>query len=91
MFPGQYGRLSNISAEGTFIEDELLVLKGKEIVRRAGESCGSLMCKWRELRDTGTSEERDLLSKFEIYQQPAGIVDGILVRDVRNTSWSTQP
>ena len=72
VYPGGYGRLSNISEAGTFIQTERFIVRGKEVVRPAGSKVGSLMQSWRELRDQGTAEEKWIVSQFEVMQQPAG-------------------
>ena len=59
-------------------------MNGKEVVRPEGKLVGNLMQAWRELRDKGSAEERELLSNFEIMQQPAGFCDGIIL------SWITE-
>ena len=45
--PGSHARLSNIDAQGCFIEDEIFEVKGKQKVRKKGTSAGNLMESWR--------------------------------------------
>ena len=63
---------------------ERFVSKGKEIVRPENKLVGNLMQHWRDLRDKGTPEEKELISQFEIMQQPAGYCDSIIM------SWITE-
>ncbi len=77
--PGAYGRLSNISPEGTYLKNEVFVVRGKEVRRLAGHSCGNLLKPWRDLRDHGTPEQRAMLEKLSIMSQPAGFTDGVIV------------
>ena len=84
VFPGAYARLSNIGEDGCFRKTERFVVKGKETVRPQGSKAGGLMSSWRQLRDHGTEFEKELVNKFDIYQQPAGFCDGVIV------SWTTE-
>ena len=84
VFPGAYARLSNIGEDGCFRKTERFVVKRKEIVRPQGSKAGSLMSGWRQLRDHGTDFEKELVNKFDIYQQPAGFCDGVIV------SWTAE-
>jgi len=77
--PGAYGRLSNLSPEGTYVKNEMLKSRGKEKRRKAGQSCGNLLQGWRELRDRGTEQQRQWMNKLSVTSQPAGFVDGVVV------------
>jgi len=77
--PGSHARLSNISPEGLFIEDEIFEVKGKQRVRKAGTSAGKLLSSWRKLRDSGDEEVKRLLGHIEIMQQPAAFADGVII------------
>ena len=41
--PGAHGRLSNIDEAGLFKEDEVFIVKGKQILRRKGTPAGGMM------------------------------------------------
>ena len=71
--PGAHGRLSNISPEGNFYEDEVFVVKGKTKVRKAGTSAGNLMLTYRTLRDKGPDDIKDCFNEVEVMQQPNGL------------------
>jgi len=48
---------------------------GSQIIqRKAGESCGKLMCQWRQLRQ----REPGLFSQILVWQQPSAFVDAVL-------------
>jgi hypothetical protein len=67
-------RLSNISSDGKWLKDETFSFKGKEIVRKAGQSVGKLMLPWRRLRQTSP----ELFENLSVYMQPAGYVDSVI-------------
>ena len=77
--PGRHARLSNIDAEGYFIEDEVFEVKGVQKVRKKGTSAGKLMETWRLLRDGDDKEAKEWLRSIELYQQPAAFCDSIIV------------
>ena len=79
VMPGAHGRLSNIDAEGKFINDEVFQLKTKTVVRKKGESAGALMKSWRQLRDSGDEKVKGYLNEVEVMQQPAGFCDSVIV------------
>ena len=76
---GGHGRLSNISDEGNFLEDEHFTHKGKEIVRKAGQSARGLLKSWVELRRS-SAEVRTMLESIEVMQQPSGFADSVIVQ-----------
>ena len=76
--PGQHARLSNISEDGTFIQDEVFEVKRKQKVRKAGSSAGNLMLSWRKLRDHGSEETKSFLKSIEVMQQPSAFADGVI-------------
>ena len=71
---GAHGRLSNISPEGTFIEDEVFYFQDKRIERQAGKSARGLMKSWRVLREA----EPHLFENVVVYQQPAAFLDNVI-------------
>ena len=77
--PGAHARLSNTDADGLFIEDEIFEVKGKQRVRKAKTSAGSLMLTWRKLRDHGDPEVRAFFNDIEVMQQPAAFCDGVII------------
>jgi hypothetical protein len=76
---GGHGRLSNISDEGTFLEDEHFTHKGNEIVRKAGQSARGLLKSWVDLRRSSV-EVRTMLESIEVMQQPSGFADSVIVQ-----------
>ena len=52
VFPGQHVRMSNIDADGRWIESERFVVDGKEVVRRAGDQLPDALA--RSFRDIRT-------------------------------------
>ena len=72
---GVHARLSNISMDGKWIEDEEFHVGGEVVVHRAGSSVGNIMEQWRKLRaaDPGIFEE------IVVMQQPAATFDEVLV------------
>ena len=77
--PGAHGRLSNIDRQGLFIEDEIVIVKGKQKVRKAGTSAGNLMLPWRKLRDEGPDDIRAFFNEIEVMQQTNAFCDGIII------------
>ncbi len=70
---GSHARLSNISDNDTWLEDEAFVFHGKQILRKAGASARGVLRSWVKLRRE-PAEARRMLEKFEIFQQPAAFV-----------------
>ena len=77
--PGTHARLSNIDAQGCFIEDETFEVKGKQRVRKKGTNAGKLMESWRKLRDGDDESAKAWLSSVELMQQPAAFCDSVIV------------
>ena len=77
--PGSHARLSNLSPEGLFIEDEIYMVKGKQKVRKANTSAGNLMLSWRKLRDEGDEEMKLFFNQIEVMQQPSAFCDGVII------------
>ena len=57
--------------------DEAFVCDGKEVFRKAGTSARGLLKAWVNLRKQ-SAEVREWLKDIEVYQQPAGFMDGIV-------------
>jgi hypothetical protein len=70
--------LSNIDDEGRFIKDEAFVFKGKEVMRRAGSSARGLLKQWVKLRQE-SAEVRTMLESIDVYQQPSGFTDSVIM------------
>ena len=47
------------------MEDEVIMVKGKQKVRKAKTSAGNLMLSWRKLRDEGDEETKALFEEVE--------------------------
>ena len=94
-------RLSNITAEGTWREDEQFEAAGKVVMRVAGRSAGRVLAPWLKLREQG------LLQNWEVYGQPAAVTDAVIqqwmlqsmgehfpcsiwVRDAVGSSWAPE-
>lgn len=75
---GAHCRLSNISDNDTWIADEAFIWQGREVVRKAGQSTRGVMRAWVKLRRE-SEEVRRMLAAVEIYQQPAGFVDSVIM------------
>ena len=75
MVPGQWARLSNISAAGTWLRTETFSVGEKQVVRKKGASAGRILESYRKLRDS----HPDLMSKLEIMSQPASNVDSVIL------------
>ena len=85
VLPGAHARLSNISEDGCFLEDEIFEVSGKQKVRQAGTSAGQLMLSWRKLRDAGDDEVRQFFNDIEVMQPPAAFCGG--ADRTRGPSW----
>ena len=66
---GAHARLSNIDDAGNFIRDEAFVLKGKEVLRKAGSSARGLMRPWVKLRRE-SEDARKMLEHIEVVTPP---------------------
>jgi hypothetical protein len=67
--------LSNLDSEGRWIEDEEFEVAGKRVFRKGGTSAGGVMRQWVKLR----AQHPDMFSQMEVYQQPAGFMDEIIL------------
>ncbi len=68
-------RLSNISADGKWLESESFVVHGKEVRHCQGRPVGNRMKSWRDLR----LQCPELFEGITVMQQPAAVVDSILM------------
>lgn len=69
--PGSHGRLENISAAGTYLQDEEFWLGNQLVQRKAGEKAGNHMAQWRKARE----EHPELFQNLRLWSQPAAMVD----------------
>ena len=76
---GAHARLSNIAEDGTFKEDEIFLVKGRQKVRKAGTFAGNLMLSWRKLRDEGDEEMKGFFEEIEVMQQFSAFCDGVII------------
>ena len=73
---GVHCRLSNISEDGKWLQDESFWIGGEHVQRLKGNSVGTCMLEWRRLR--GDPETRHLLERVDIMQQPAAVMDAVI-------------
>ncbi|CAE7826855.1 unnamed protein product, partial [Symbiodinium sp. CCMP2592] len=73
--PGQWARLSNISADGKFIEAEHFKVGSKTILRGQGTSAGRILESYRKVRQS----HPELVEHLEIMSQPAANVDSVIL------------
>jgi len=76
---GAHARLSNISDDETWIADEQFVSHGREVVRKAGTWTRGILRSWVKLRRE-SAEVREMLTRVMVLQQPAGFVDGVIMK-----------
>ena len=67
-------RLSNIDAEGRWVEDEEFMEAGKPVKHQKGHHAHGAMQAWVKLR----SERPELFRRVEVMQQPAAVMDAVL-------------
>ena len=72
---GVHARLSNISKDRRWLEDEEFVVSGKQIRYQKGTKVGNIMSAWCDLRD----EDPAVFEKIVVFQQPAATMDEVLV------------
>ena len=79
VMPGVHARISNISPDGKWVEDEVIKVGQKTIIRNKNEKVdASIMKQWRKIR----SLQPDLVASVVLMQQPAAWRDEVI------TSWS---
>ncbi len=71
---GVHARLSNISAEGKWIEDEEFVYKNKRTVRKAGKAAGRILESFRKIRTL----RPELFEGITVMSQPSAFVDSVI-------------
>ena len=78
--PGQWARLSNISANGTWLKTESFQVADKVITHTQGEKVGRILAAYRKLR----ASDPHLFTSVEVMSQPAANVDSVIL------SWSIE-
>jgi hypothetical protein len=73
---GVHAKLSNISDDHRFIEEEQFLIAGEIVTRKAGQAAGQIMKTWVELRKA----QPELFERVVVYQQPAAHYDEHNVR-----------
>ena len=73
---GVHARLSNISDERTWIEDEEFEYAGKTYKRYAGKSAGRILATYVQLR----KEHPEWFEDLEVYSQEAAVVDSVIMK-----------
>ena len=68
-------RLSNIDAEGRWVESETFLVGGKPVVRVKGRYAGGTMKPWVELR----ARAPELFEGITVMQQPAAVSDSVIM------------
>jgi len=69
-----HARLHNISEDGLWVEAEEYEYAGAIIKRDAGKSAGRVLESFRKIRSSSAA----LFQHFEVYSQPAAVVDSII-------------
>ena len=73
--PGQWARLSNISADGKWLKTERFKIGAKEIVHSQGASVGRILEAYRKVR----ASHPELVAQLDIMSQPAANVDSVIL------------
>ena len=73
--PGQWARLSNISADGKWLRTERFKIGAKEIVHSQGASVGRILEAYRKVR----ASHPELVAQLDITSQPAANVDSVIL------------
>ena len=73
--PGQWARLSNISADGKWIQTETFQVGSKTVTHSAGASAGRALESYRKLR----ASHPELVAEVDIMSQPAANVDSVIL------------
>ena len=74
---GKHCRLSNISKDGTWEENEDFFVGKERVQRTAGQSAKAHMPEWQKIREHNPALFEGIQG-FEVYAQPAAVVDGII-------------
>ena len=72
--PGQWARLSNISADGKWLRTERFKIGSKEFVHFQGASVGTILEAYRKIR----ARRPELVVQLDIMSQPAANVDSVI-------------
>ena len=72
---GVHARISNISKDRRWLEDEEFWIGDQHIVRRKGQKVGGILENWCKLRD----EDPEVFEKVIVMQQPSATFDEVLV------------
>ena len=73
--PGQWARLSNISADGKWLRTERFKIGAKEIAHSQGGSVGRILEAYRKVR----ASHPELVAQLDIMSQPAANVDSVIL------------
>ena len=73
--PGQWARLSNISADGKWIRTERFKIGAKEFLHAQGASVGRILEAYRKVR----ASHPELVAQLDIMSQPAANVDSVIL------------
>ena len=73
--PGQWARLSNISADGKWLNTERFKIGAKEFVHSQGASVGRILEAYRKVR----ASHPELVAQLDIMSQPAANVDSVIL------------
>jgi len=79
VMPGVHARISNIGMDDTWVDDEIIKVGQKTIIRKKGDKVDAgIMKRWRKVR----ASQPDLVASVVLMQQPAAWRDEVI------TSWS---
>ena len=72
---GVHARLSNISLDGKWIEDEEFLYKNKHVVRKAGKPAGRILASFRKVRE----QKPEMFEDINVMSQPSAFCDSIIL------------
>ena len=72
---GVHARLSNISSDGKWIEDEEFCYKNKSVIRKSGKPVGRILASFRKIRE----QKPELSDDIIVMSQPSAFCDSIIV------------
>ena len=73
---GKHARLSNISAAGRWIADEVFWVAGERVHHKKNRHVGRTLEEWRAIRDNPKTAH--LLQRVEVMAQPAAVTDSVI-------------
>ena len=73
--PGQWARLSSISADGKWLRTERFKIGAKEIAHSQGASVGRILEAYRKVR----ASHPELVAQLDIMSEPAANVDSVIL------------